>query len=43
MKAKKFFVTLDVKEDELLVGLSTMKNWGIVQEEFPKLNTNAFF
>ena len=43
MKAKKFYVSPSVKEDELLVGLSTMKNWGIVGEELPKLNIDSFF
>ena len=43
MKAKKFYVSPSVKEDDLLVGLSTWKNWGIAGEEFPKPHTNSFF
>ena len=41
-KPKKFFVTPAVKDDELLVGLETMKAWGVVDKDFPKPNINAF-
>ena len=30
------------KDDKLLVGLETMKAWGVVDKDFPKPNINAF-
>ena len=41
-KSKKFFVSTAISDDELLVGLETMKAWGIVNKDFPKPNINAF-
>ena len=41
-KPKKFFVSTAVNDDELLVGLETMKAWGVVNKDFPKPNINAF-
>ena len=43
MKAKKFFVIPAVKEDEILISLSTIKDWGIVGINFFQPNTNTFF
>ena len=41
-KPKKFFVAPAVEDDKLLVGLETMKAWGVVNQDFPKPNINAF-
>ena len=41
-KPKKFFVAPAAKDDKLLVGLETMKAWGVVNKGFPKPNTNTF-
>merc|ERR1711954_299932 len=41
-KPKKFFVSTAIDDDELLVGLETMKAWGVVNKDFPQPNINAF-
>merc|ERR1711954_377449 len=41
-KPKKFFVTPAVEDDKLLVGLETMKAWGVIDKDFPKPNIKAF-
>ena len=42
LKSKKIFVSSAITDDELLVGLKTMKAWGVVDKDFPKPIVNAF-
>merc|ERR1711954_504002 len=41
-KKKKFFVTPAVEDEELLVGLETMRAWGVIDENFPRPNPKSF-
>merc|ERR1711954_70122 len=41
-KKKKFFVTPAVEDEELLVGLETMRSWGVIDENFPRPNPTSF-
>ena len=43
MKPKKFFITAAVTEDELLLGLKTMKEWGVVSKNFQEKDTKGFY
>ena len=43
MKPKKLFVTDAVTKDELLIGLETMKEWGILPKSFQEPNIEAFY
>merc|ERR1711954_322813 len=41
-KKKKFFVTPAVEDEELLVGLETMRSWGVIDKNFPRPNPRSF-
>merc|ERR1712081_81063 len=41
-KKKKFFVTPAVEDEELLVGLESMRAWGVIDENFPRPNPRSF-
>merc|ERR1711954_501603 len=41
-KKKKFFVTPAVEDEELLVGLDTMRSWGVIDRNFPRPNPTSF-
>merc|ERR1711954_144136 len=41
-KKKKFFVTPAVEDEELLVGLETMRSWGVIDENFPRPDPTSF-
>ena len=41
-KPLKVYVTKDGKYDVILLSTSVMKRWGILPEEFPKVNTDKF-
>ena len=38
LKCTKFFISSAITDDELLIGLITMKRWGVVEKDFPKPN-----
>ena len=42
LKSKKSFVSCAITDDELLIGLSTMKSSGVVGKDFPKPNIDSF-
>ena len=42
LKSKKFFLSSAITDDELLIGLSKMKSWGVVGKDFPKPNIDSF-
>ena len=37
-----FYVADDMEGDDLLIGITTMKKWGILQEDFPKEDPEKF-
>merc|ERR1711954_460100 len=41
-KKKKFFVTPTVEDEELLVGLETMRSWGVIDKNFPRPDPTSF-
>merc|ERR1711954_259989 len=41
-KKKKFFVTPAVEDEELLVGLETMRAWGVIDKNFPRPDPTSF-
>ena len=41
-KPLKVYITKDGDYDEILLSTSVMKRWGILPEEFPKVNSDKF-